>query len=53
MAKDNVNRIRIQFTIEWPKDLLKTFGTPLRRLINNLADLLHQIYLWLKIWPRL
>jgi hypothetical protein len=53
MAKDKMNRIRVQLIIDWPKDLFKTFGAPLKRLINTLADLINQIYLWFRTWPRL
>jgi hypothetical protein len=52
MAKDKTNRIRVQVIVEWPKGLLRAFGIPLKNLISILADLFHQIYLWLRgPWP--
>ena len=52
MAKDRVNRIRVQFIIEWPKGLLRVFGAPLKKLLSTLADLICQVMLWLKgSWP--
>lgn len=52
MAKDKVNRIRVQLIVDWPKDLFKAFGIPFKRLISALTDLINQIYLWLKgPWP--
>jgi len=51
MAKDKMNKIRVQFIIEWPKGLLRIFGTPLKRLLSTLADLIDQVILWFKTWP--
>jgi hypothetical protein len=50
VVKDKVNRIRVQFIVEWPKDLLKVFSAPLKRLFSALIK---QIVLWIKTWPRL
>lgn len=35
------------------KDLLKVLGAPLERLISALANLINQIRLWIRAWPRL
>jgi hypothetical protein len=55
MAKEEPNKIEFGFKgyLKWPKGLFKPFITPIKRLISTLADLVHQIYLWLKVWPRL
>jgi len=52
MAKDKLNKIRIQFIVEWPKDLFKTFGIPLKKLFSTFEELIHQVILWFKSpWP--
>ena len=49
MAKKEANKIEFGFKgyLKWPTDLFKPLSAPLEKLFSALADLIHQIYLWL------